>query len=122
MARSNAPKGGTKEKKKAPACPTTGAIGIKWKTLNSSKPSKLSLVMPLGTHASSSIPSARSNPSYTVVGIRKPDGGYGKALMRKQAKKLVSESTPSEKGSKSSCAPLRIKRFRPRPPIRRPAR
>jgi hypothetical protein len=29
MARSNAPKGGTKEKKKAPACPTTGAIGIK---------------------------------------------------------------------------------------------
>jgi hypothetical protein len=27
--RSNAPKGGAKEKKKAPALPTTGAIGIK---------------------------------------------------------------------------------------------
>jgi hypothetical protein len=120
--RSNAPKGGAKEKKKAPALPTTGAIGIKWKTLDSSEPSKRSLIMPSGTRASSFIPSARSNPSYTVVGIRKPDGGYGKALMRKPAKKLVSESTPSGKGSKSLCAPLRIKRFRPRPPIRRPAR
>jgi hypothetical protein len=118
MACSNALKGGTKEKKKAPARPTTGAIGLKQKTPNSSEPSKRSLVMPSGTHASSFIPSARPSPSYTVVGIRKPDGKYGKALMRKSAKKPVSELAPSRKGSESSGAPLRIKRFRKLPPIR----
>jgi hypothetical protein len=112
MARSNAPKGGAEEKKKVPACPTTGTFGLKWKTPDSSKPSKHSLVMPSGTCASSSIPSARPSPSYTVVGIRKPDGGYGKALMCKPAKKPVSEPTPFGKGSESSGAPLRIKRFR----------
>jgi hypothetical protein len=71
--------------------------------------------------ASSSIPSTRPSPSYTIVGVRKSNGGYGKALMHKLAKKLVSEPTPSRKESESSGAPLRIKRFRPRPPIRRPA-
>jgi len=35
--------------------------------------------------------------------------------------KPVGEPTPSTKGSESSGAPLRIKRFRPRPSIRRPA-
>jgi hypothetical protein len=43
--------------------------------------------------------------------VRKPEGGYGKALMRKLAKKPVSELTPSRKGSESSGAPLRIKRI-----------
>jgi hypothetical protein len=116
-ARSNAPKGDHKEKKKAPACPTIGTISLKWKAPDSSKPSKCSLVTPLGTRASSSIPSARSSPSYAMVGVRKPNGGYGKALMRKPAKKSVSEPTPSGKGSESSGTPLRIKRVQ-KPQIR----
>jgi hypothetical protein len=74
--------------------------------------------MPSGTCASSSIPSARPSPSYTIVGIHKPDGGYGKALMRKLAKKPVSEPAPSRKGSESTGAPLRIKWFRKLLPIR----
>jgi hypothetical protein len=114
---SNASKGGNKEKKKAPARPTTEAIGLKRKAPDSSKPSKRSLVTPLGTHASLSIPSTRLSPSYTVVGVRKPDGRHGKALMRKPAKKPVSEPTPSGKGSESSGTPLRIKRVK-KPKIR----
>jgi hypothetical protein len=122
MTRSNAPKGGAKEKKTASTRPTTGAIALKRKATDSSKPSKRSLVTPSGTHASSSVPSARPSLSYTVVGVCKPGGGYGKALMRKLAKKLVSELAPFGKGSESSGAPLRIKRFRKLPPIKRPAR
>jgi len=86
---SNVPKGGTKEKKKVPARPMTGAIGLKRKAADSSESSKRINVTPSGhsvSRASSSIPSARPSPSYTVVGIHKPDGGYGKALMRKPAK------------------------------------
>jgi hypothetical protein len=40
--------------------------------------------------------------------------------MRKSAKKPVSKLTPSSKESKSSGAPLRIKRFRKLPLIKRP--
>jgi hypothetical protein len=125
MARSNMPKGGAKEKKKAPACPTTSAIGLKRKAPVSSESSKHTNVTPSSnsvSQASSSIPSTRPSPSYTMVGVRKPDGGYGKALMRKTAKKPVSEPAPSGKGSESLGLPLRIKRFRKLPPIRCPAR
>jgi hypothetical protein len=97
-----------------PAHPTIGVIGLKQKALVSSKSSKCTNVTPSGNSvscASSSIPSTRPSPSYTVVGVRKPDGGYGKALMRNPAKKLVSELAPSGKGSESSGAPLRIKRM-----------
>jgi hypothetical protein len=121
---SNAPKGGAKEKKTAPTRPTTGAIGLKRKALISSESSKRTNVTPSGnsvTRASSSLPSARPSPSYTVVGMRKPDGRYGKTLMRKPANKPVSEPTPSGKGSESSGTPLKIKRFRKLPPIRHPA-
>jgi hypothetical protein len=55
-----------------------------------------------------------------MVGVHKPNGGYRKALMRKPAKKPVSKLTPSSKESKSSGAPLRIKRFRKLPLIKRP--
>jgi hypothetical protein len=125
MARSNMPKGGAKEKKKAPACPTTSAIGLKRKAPVSSESSKHTNVTPSSnsvSQASSSIPSTRPSPSYTMVGVRKPDGGYGKALMRKTAKKPVSEPAPSGKGSESLGLPLRIKRFRKLPPIRCPTR
>jgi hypothetical protein len=111
--RSNVPKGGAKEKK-ALVQPSTGAIGLKRKAPISSKTSKRTNVMPPGksvSHASLSIPSARPSPSYTVVVMRKHDGGNGKALMRKPAKKSVSEPAPSGKGSESSGAPLRIKRM-----------
>jgi hypothetical protein len=123
MACSNAPKGGAKEKKTTPTQPTTDAIGLKRKPPVSSQISKRTNVMPSGNFvfgASSYIPSTRPSPSYTVVGVHKSNGGYGKALMRKPAKKPVSELTPSGKESESSGAPLRIKRFRSRPPIRRP--
>jgi hypothetical protein len=111
MACSNVPKGGAKEKRKAFTHPTTYAIGLKWKATDSSKPSKHSLVTPLGTHASSSLPSARPSPSYTIIGMCKPDGRYWKALMHKLPKKLVCESTPSGKGLESSSSPHRIKRI-----------
>ena len=55
-----------------------------------------------------------------MFGVCKPEGGYGKALMHKLAKKLVSKSAPSGKKSESLGVPLRIKRFRKLPPIKRP--
>jgi len=55
-----------------------------------------------------------------VVGVCKLEGGYGKALMRKPAKKPVCKPAPSRKESESSGAPLRIQRFRNLPPIKRP--
>jgi hypothetical protein len=46
--------------------------------------------------------------------VRKPKGGYGKALMRNLAKKSVSKSAPSSKKLESSGVPLRMKRmFKP---------
>jgi hypothetical protein len=51
-----------------------------------SGPKKRSVVMPSGnsaSHASSFLPSACPSPSYTAMGMCKPDGGYGKALMAK---------------------------------------
>ena len=52
-----------------------------------------------------------------MVGVRKPDGGYGKALMRKPAKMPVSKPALLGKESESSGAPLRFKRM-VKPPIR----
>ena len=46
-----------------------------------------------------------------MVGMRKPKGGYGKALMCKPAKKPVSKPAPSGKELESSGAPLRFKRM-----------
>jgi len=106
MARSKAPQGGAK--RKAP---------------DISGPSKRSVVTPSGntvSHASSSFHTIRPSLSYTVVGVRKPDGGYGKVLMRKSAKKPVSKMAPSGKESESLGAPRRIQRFRKLPPIKRP--
>ena len=51
-----------------------------------------------------------------MVGVRKPEGGYGKALMRKPPKKLVSKLALSGKVSESS---VRIQRFRKPPSIKR---
>jgi hypothetical protein len=119
---SKAPQGGSKEKKTTPAHPTTGAIGLKRKGSSINEPSKHSHVMPSGTHASSSIPSARPSLSYTIVRVCKPKGVYGKALMHKSAKKPKSKTAPSGKESELSDAPLRIKKFRKLPPIKRPAR
>ena len=56
-----------------------------------------------------------------MVGVRKPDGGYGKVLMRKSAKKPVSKMALSGKESESLGVPLRIKRFQKLPLIKRPA-
>jgi hypothetical protein len=112
-ARSKAPQGGAKEKM-VPTQPTTGTLGLKQKALDVSGPRKHSVVMPTGnmvSHASSSFQTARPSLSYTVVGVRKPEGGYGKALMRKPAKKLNSKMASSGKESESSGAPLKIKRM-----------
>jgi hypothetical protein len=108
-AHSKVPQGGAKEKKTVPTRPTTGAIGLKRKASNISNPSKRSSVMPSGNMVSCtslSIPSAMPSPSYTIVGVRKPDGRYGKALMHKLAKKLVSKPTPSKKGWNPQMHPL----------------
>ena len=73
-----------------PTRPTTGAIGLKRKAPDVSGPSNRSVVTPSGNTVSSAISSfhtARPSLSYTVVGVRKPEGGYGKALVRKPAKK-----------------------------------
>ena len=97
--------------------------GLKWKAPDVSGTSKHPIVTPSGitvSRASLSFHTARPSPSYTVVGVRKPDGGYGKALMHKPAKKPMSKTAPSGKETESSGAPLRIKRFRKLPPIRRP--
>jgi len=55
-----------------------------------------------------------------MVGVHKLEGGYGKALMGKPAIKPKSKPALLGKGSESSGAPLRIKRFRKLPPIKRP--
>ena len=74
------------------------------------------------SHASSSFQTARPSLSYTVVGVLKPKEGFGKALMRKPAKKPVSKPAPLGKEPlKSPSALLWIKRFRMLPPIKRPA-
>ena len=72
----------------------------------------------LGLRANLSKHIARPSLSYTVIGMRKPDGGYRKALMHKPAKGLVRKPTPLGKESaESSCVPLRFKRM-VKPPIR----
>ena len=96
---------------------------LKWKAPDVSEPSKRSVVTPLGntvSHASSSFQTGRPSLSYIVVGVRKPEGGYGKALMHKPAKKLESKPTSLGKESESSGAPLRIERFGKLPSIKRP--
>ena len=113
-ARSKAPQGGAKEKKTALARPTTSALGLKRKAPDVSRTSKRPVVMPSGntvSHASLSFHTARPSLSYTIVGVQKSDGGYGKGLMRKLGKKSVSKPAPSGKESESSSAPLRIKRM-----------
>jgi hypothetical protein len=74
-----------------------GAVGLKRKALESATPSKSFHVTPLGNTIFSS--------SYTVVGIKKPNGGYGKGLMHKPA--------PIGKGPAKTLAqkPLMIRRF-----------
>ena len=118
---SKAPLGGTKERKATPTIPITGAIGLKRKAPEVSGPSKRSLVTPSSnsvSHASLSMHIARPSLSYTMVGVCKPDGGYGKVLMRKPAKEPVCK--PASSGIEtveSSGAPLRFKRM-VKPPIR----
>ena len=84
MAHSKASLGDAMEKKAAPTRPTTGAISLKRKATKVSEPSKHSFVMPSGNtvpHASSSMHTVSPSLSYIMVGVRKPDGGYGKAFM-----------------------------------------
>ena len=57
---------------------------------------------------------------FILLGLVSPIPWYGKALMRKPAKKLESKTALSGKESESSGAPLRIKRFRKLPLIKRP--
>ena len=88
--------------------------GLKWKAPDVSGTSKHPIVTPSGitvSRASLSFHTARPSLSYTMVGERKPEGGYGKALMCKLAKKPVSKTAPSRRESESSGAPLRFKRM-----------
>ena len=62
----------------------------------------------------------RPSLSYIMVGMHKPNGGYGKALMHKLAKELVRMPAPSRKKLEFLGAPLRIRRFRKLSPIKRP--
>ena len=104
MAHTKAPQGGTK-KKTAPTRPTTSVISLKRKAPDIRGPSKRSLVTPSGnsiSRASSSLSSTRPSPSYTMVGMCKPNRGYRKELMQKPAKKSVSKPTLSGKESESS--------------------
>jgi len=73
------------------------------------------------SRASLSFQTASPSLSHTMVGVHKPEGGYDKALMCKSAKTLVSKPAPTRKESESSGVPLRIKRFRKLPPMKRPA-
>lgn len=81
---------------------------------------RTSNVMPKGDVASlsdASNPSSDSVSSHsnTVVGVKKPDGGYAKGLMRKE------KPAPKEKEpTKETSQPLRIWRFRKPPVIRNP--
>ena len=122
--RTMAPRGGAKIKRAPPSKRTpTGVFGLKRKTPKESGPSlqkgekyKGSLVTPsdnvvLHSYSSPPIPSACPLPNsrFTVVGVRKPEGGYEKALKPKL--------TPMEKEqAESSSQPLRIRSFR-KPPI-----
>ena len=63
------------------------------------------------SHGSSSFYTAWSSLSYTVVGLCKPEGGYGKALMRKLAKKPKNKLALLGKESESSGAPHRFMRM-----------
>jgi hypothetical protein len=104
----------SKEKKMTPTLPTTGAIGLKRKAPNISGPCKRSVVTPSGntvSRASSSFHTARPSLSYTMVGVRKPKGGYGKVLMRKPTKKSENKPAPSGKETESTGVALRIKRM-----------
>jgi hypothetical protein len=99
MVRSKVAQGGAKEKV-APTRPTTSALSLKWKASDISGPSKCPIVMPLGntvSHTSSSFHTTRPSLSYTVVDMRKPKEGYGKALMRKPAKKPMSKMVHQER-------------------------
>ena len=114
MVHSNVPQGGAKEKKTMPTRPTTSVVDLKRKAPNVSGPSKCSIITPSGnmvSHASLSFHTARPSLSYTVVGVRKPKGGYGKVLMHKLAKKSASKPAPSGKESESSGTPLRFMRM-----------
>ena len=76
-ARSKVPQGGTKEKKAAPTQPTTGGIRLKRMAPDVSETSKHSVTTPsvnTVSRASSSFLTARPSLSYTVVGVRKPEG------------------------------------------------
>lgn len=101
--------------KKAPLKRTTiSAIGLKRKAPEDSGPKKRTIVTPSGNLASrsrSSIPSTRPSPSYTIVGMRKPGEGYGKALMSKP-------KPPPKEQTETSSQMLRIKQFKKLPPIR----
>jgi hypothetical protein len=115
---SKAPLGGAKEKKAPSTMPTTGAIGLKRKAPEVSGPKKQSFVTLSGnsvSRASSLMHTDRSSPSYTIVGMRKPDGRYGKALMHKPAKEPVRKL--GKELAESLSAPLRFKRM-VKPPIR----
>ena len=111
--RSKVPYGGAKEKKAAPTRPNTSAIDLKRKAPDDSGPSKRSFIMPSGntvSRPSVSVHTARPSLSYTMVGMHKPDGRYGKALIRKPTKELVCKPAPSGKELESLSTPLRIKR------------
>lgn len=110
-----APIGDAKLKRASPKRTSTGAIGLKKLRTEEGGPSyhpgkkKSSLVTPLGnvvyhsyTTTSSKPPSdPLPSPHFTIKGVRKPEGGYGKVLIPKL--------TPKEKEqAQSSCQPLRI--------------
>lgn len=129
-ARTKSPQGGTKPtsqvgtnpkpqvgatSKQAPA-KKASTSATKRKALKDNGPKKRPSVTPSGDVASRSTSSTPSvcPSSYTIIGVRKPNRGDGKALMRKPA--------PKGKGSvKMSSQPLRIRRHLKPLAIKRPA-
>lgn len=121
-----APRGGAKIKHALPSKRTsTGALSLKTKAPEEGRPSRhqgevyrRSLVTPSGnivyhSYSSTLAPPSSPSPCFTIVGIRKPEGGYGKALKPKL--------TPKEKEqAESSSQQLRIKRVRKPTTVQRP--
>jgi len=120
-----APQGGAKSKQAPPTKPLMGITGLKRKAPKVGE--KKTHVTPSGSSVSR--PNTRPSPSYTIVGVKKPDGGYSKALMRKPSPKgkgpaqaLTRKSAPKTKEpAESSSQSLRIWRFREPPVMKGPS-
>lgn len=113
-----APQGGAKPRQAPPSKTSMGTVGLKRKVPESTEPSKKVHVTPSGNTIFSR--------SYTVVGIKKPDGRYGNALMRKPTPKgkepveTLTRKSVSKETADSSSQPFIVRRFREPPVIKGP--